>query len=190
MHTSKSSPVATRTTEQPNNRNIQPKIRQTLQHLRRTGEVSFVDNRGNYLRLHTVRDPVQVESNSASGPFDHETGVPDSVPLEARAPDAYIVTRSDAYEVNERELELSTAWERELKSRRHDTHRWLLPTESNSRLYTDLYDASANVLYEVKSNSTRETIRLAIGQLFDYRRYLTFVAPGFHCSCPIGPPRT
>ena len=39
-------------------------------------------------------------------------------------------------------------------------------------LFTDLYDATDHVLIEAKGSVTREAIRMAIGQLADYRRFL------------------
>ncbi|MCX7537630.1 hypothetical protein OS123_03575 [Corynebacterium sp. P5875] len=47
----------------------------------------------------------------------------------------------------------------------------LLPGASRP-LRTDLYDQTNDVLYEAKSLGTRENIRMAIGQLLDYHRYL------------------
>jgi hypothetical protein len=44
----------------------------------------------------------------------------------------------------------------------------------NSKLRVDLYDPSVNVLIEVKAHASRDLLRLAVGQLFDYRRYLKF----------------
>ncbi|MDH2390493.1 hypothetical protein QCN29_17160 [Streptomyces sp. HNM0663] len=38
---------------------------------------------------------------------------------------------------------------------------------------TDLYDATTDTLIEAKSAATREAIRTAIGQLFDYQRFIT-----------------
>ncbi len=43
-----------------------------------------------------------------------------------------------------------------------------------STLRVDLYDPLANVLIEAKASARRNHLRLAIGQLYDYRRYLEF----------------
>ena len=37
---------------------------------------------------------------------------------------------------------------------------------------TDTYDVDSNILYEAKSSCDRATIRLAVGQLLDYLRFL------------------
>jgi hypothetical protein len=49
-----------------------------------------------------------------------------------------------------------------------------IPT-SNSALRVDLFDKADNVLIEVKARAERDYLRLAVGQLYDYRRYLEFV---------------
>lgn len=40
------------------------------------------------------------------------------------------------------------------------------------RQFTDLYDVTADELYEAKGTATRDAIRRAIGQVFDYRRHI------------------
>ena len=46
------------------------------------------------------------------------------------------------------------------------------PANSPSTLYTDVWDPAERELYEVKSSSSRQNIRMAIGQLLDYSRYI------------------
>ncbi|MGW7606317.1 hypothetical protein ACWGKW_03350 [Streptomyces sp. NPDC054766] len=41
-----------------------------------------------------------------------------------------------------------------------------------STLRTDLYDATEHVLYETKGSSAREDVRMALGQILDYSRYV------------------
>ena len=63
-------------------------------------------------------------------------------------------------------------------------HSWLDPKgqrlrgieikTGSSRLRVDLFDTVTNVLIEVKAAATRDLLRLAVGQLYDYRRYLSF----------------
>lgn len=38
-------------------------------------------------------------------------------------------------------------------------------------MFCDLFDKTANVLYEAKGSGTRDAIRMAIGQLADYVRF-------------------
>ncbi|MDR7279066.1 hypothetical protein [Catenuloplanes atrovinosus] len=45
---------------------------------------------------------------------------------------------------------------------------------SDGKLRVDLFDEFTNVLIEVKARADRNHLRLAVGQLYDYRRYLAF----------------
>lgn len=45
---------------------------------------------------------------------------------------------------------------------------------SNSTLRVDLFDKEDNLLIEVKARAERDYLRFAIGQLYDYKRYLRF----------------
>jgi 5-methylcytosine-specific restriction protein A len=51
--------------------------------------------------------------------------------------------------------------------------RWAisLPAE-RTRLLTDVYDERDHVLYEAKAVAGRADLRLAVGQLYDYRRHI------------------
>lgn len=49
---------------------------------------------------------------------------------------------------------------------------WVIPV-GDDRLRTDLYDTRQNLLIEAKAAATREHLRQAVGQLVDYRRYLS-----------------
>jgi hypothetical protein len=40
-------------------------------------------------------------------------------------------------------------------------------------LFTDLYEPASNLLIEAKGTVTREAIRMAVGQLLDYARFIT-----------------
>ncbi|WP_327291482.1 restriction endonuclease [Streptomyces sp. NBC_01198] len=48
----------------------------------------------------------------------------------------------------------------------------IAPAGVAKQLLTDLYDTTTNRLYEAKGSVSREAIRMAIGQLFDYSRFL------------------
>jgi hypothetical protein len=46
-----------------------------------------------------------------------------------------------------------------------------IPLQGSGSLYTDAFDQTANVLIEAKGVTTREAMRMAVGQLLDYRRF-------------------
>lgn len=51
--------------------------------------------------------------------------------------------------------------------------RWKLrPPGTLRNQFTDLYDAAGRELFEAKASSRREDIRMALGQLLDYRRWI------------------
>jgi hypothetical protein len=56
-----------------------------------------------------------------------------------------------------------------------------------SPLVTDLYDSTAHVLYELKGNSSRESVRMAIGQLLDYGRHVEPAKPALAVLLPTRP---
>jgi hypothetical protein len=60
------------------------------------------------------------------------------------------------------------------------------PPQELRSLYTDIFDSTQNVLYEAKGVATREAIRLAIGQLLDYRRHVP-TNPSMAVLVPVRP---
>ncbi|MFK0108526.1 hypothetical protein [Streptomyces sp. NPDC091217] len=85
------------------------------------------------------------------------------------------VTRkaSDAVEVTRREAELSDRFLAFLQGEGHSVDRFKIRVKGlTSTFWTDLYDATDNVLYELKGSSSRNAVRMAIGQLLDYRRHI------------------
>lgn len=71
-----------------------------------------------------------------------------------------------------RESALVESFERFLLDRGHEVSAYRYsPRESAHELQSDLFDETTGVLYEAKGAVSRESIRMAIGQLFDYARY-------------------
>ncbi|MFC7406396.1 hypothetical protein [Georgenia alba] len=88
-----------------------------------------------------------------------------------------------------REARLVADFRKHLEQQGHEVLRHqITPPDSIGMLYTDLYDALSNVLYEAKGTATREAVRLAIGQLFDYRRYI-HPKPQLSILLPVDPGR-
>lgn len=51
--------------------------------------------------------------------------------------------------------------------------RWAIHVPGSRRpLFTDIFDTTANILYEAKSASQRPDVRMAVGQLLDYQRFM------------------
>lgn len=63
----------------------------------------------------------------------------------------------------------------------HEFKRWAIKLpEERSPLLTDVYDKTDRVLYEAKSSAGRSALRMAVGQLYDYRRHVD--VEGLRCS--------
>ncbi|MGW3442017.1 hypothetical protein [Streptomyces sp. NPDC001076] len=72
-----------------------------------------------------------------------------------------------------REGQLCMAFEEFLAAAGHTTKSFQISVAGEPGTFTpDLYDATDNALYEAKGLPTRDNVRMAIGQLLDYRRHL------------------
>ncbi|MEV6344861.1 hypothetical protein [Actinoplanes sp. NPDC051851] len=80
---------------------------------------------------------------------------------------------SEVREAWKREAELSERFAARLRADGHECERYKIRSPGEkSALYTDLFDRTDNVLYEVKGTVRREDIRMAVGQLLDYSRHI------------------
>lgn len=95
------------------------------------------------------------------------------VDVEDNVTHEYEVTPSLTTTAVRREAELMTLLEDHLAEQGHVVKRWKIrPEGSHASLFTDTYDETEGVLWEAKANADRASIRMAIGQLIDYLRYL------------------
>lgn len=62
----------------------------------------------------------------------------------------------------------------------HEFSRWSIAVAKEPPLLTDVYDKTDRVLYEAKGLSGRSALRMAVGQLYDYRRHVD--VEGLRCS--------
>ncbi|MGW5353657.1 hypothetical protein ACWERV_24480 [Streptomyces sp. NPDC004031] len=68
---------------------------------------------------------------------------------------------------------LTQAYKAHLDAAGHRTGAFQIKVKGlTSTLRTDLYDATDHVLYEAKGSSSREDVRMALGQILDYSRYV------------------
>ncbi|MFD8423813.1 hypothetical protein [Streptomyces sp. NPDC059466] len=75
--------------------------------------------------------------------------------------------------VMRREGELVKAFVAHLTAAGHETHSFQITVAGEPGALTpDLYDATDHALYEAKGLTTRADVRMAIGQLADYRRHI------------------
>ncbi|BCJ29607.1 hypothetical protein [Actinocatenispora sera] len=73
----------------------------------------------------------------------------------------------------------------------HQVMQWKLTLPGQvAALRTDLFDATVSEIYEAKGSIARESIRMAIGQLLDYRRHVPVPAPRWPCCYLLVPRMT
>ncbi len=93
--------------------------------------------------------------------------------------------KADASERAEQAMVL--AYRDHLLSKGHDVVRLkLVPSGEAKPLFVDLFDRSTNTLFEAKGTVERGSIRMAVGQLLDYRRFLE-PAPRLAALLPSAP---
>lgn len=98
----------------------------------------------------------------------------DDVPIEQQHTErAYVAPANRPYEAERREQKLVLELESYLRRLGHDVSRKrILPPGEARPLFMDLYDATTGTLVEAKGSVERTSIRMAIGQLADYSRFL------------------
>lgn len=96
------------------------------------------------------------------------------VPVEQQQTEtAYVAPSHEPYEADRREQRLVLDLQDHLRRRGHDVSRKKIVPPGEARpLFTDLYDATTGTLFEAKGTVERNAIRMAIGQLADYKRFV------------------
>lgn len=117
---------------------------------------------------------VLVRPEDASGTGDSSpTAEANLVPPEQHHSPTYEVSGTQPTQAERRESDLRERFEDHLEAQGHEVMRWeLRPPGELLRLLTDTYDKTAEELFEAKGTSSRNSVRLAIGQLFDYQRFI------------------
>jgi hypothetical protein len=138
-------------------------------------------------RLRPTGDVVRVAEDSA--PHRDVVLVPESttVPLEQQNSQEYATAAREAGRAARREADLVRRYKAYLESKGHGVGRYRIQLGDAAYLFTDIYDQTANVLYEAKGNTSRTYIRMAIGQLCDYRRYVAVASPKLAVLLPERP---
>jgi hypothetical protein len=110
------------------------------------------------------------------------------VPTEQAKARNYPTSPTEGGIAERREAELTTRFEAWLVAKGHEVGRLRIPLPGGaSDLLTDIYDATDKELYEAKSSTERDAIRLAIGQLLDYRHHIDAVIPKLTVLLPERP---
>lgn len=84
----------------------------------------------------------------------------------------FIAPSHEEREAERREQKLVKQFEAHLRRKGHDVCRLkIVPNGEAKPLFCDLRDRTADTLVEAKGSVTREAIRMAIGQIADYKRF-------------------
>lgn len=95
-----------------------------------------------------------------------------AMPEQFVALDIVEVTARDASKMQRREAALVQRYRAWRDACGERLRSFIIPCDDQS-LRTDLFDTSSHTLIEAKAAADRNSLRQAIGQLFDYRRYIT-----------------
>lgn len=95
------------------------------------------------------------------------------IDLERRGTDRYAAAATEAGQRQRREALLQDEYTTYLVSLGHEVKRQRIVTAGGTELLTDIYDVTDDNLIEVKADTDRATMRLALGQILDYARYIT-----------------
>jgi hypothetical protein len=125
--------------------------------------------------------PKDTEPRPASSRLDPALSGPTTqdVPIEQQQTEtAFVAPSHEPYEADRREQRLVLELEAHLRRRGHAVSRKKIVPPGEARpLFTDLYDADTGTLFEAKGTVQRNAIRMAIGQLADYKRFVDGGAP-------------
>ena len=107
----------------------------------------------------------------------------DEAPTENAQKLAYEYRQVGAKQARKRETELTARFEGYLTGCGHKVVRYKIKTAgATASQFTDLADGTAKVVYEAKGVANRVSVRLAIGQILDYGRYIKAHKPGTELS--------
>ena len=130
----------------------------------------------------------RIEDYSAAPMTPQSQAVAEMVPLERHLVPGFETTGSGPASAEKREQALVEHFIKELTARGHGLSRWkITPPESTRPLYSDIYDETTGILYEAKAKSTRNHVRLGLGQILDYRRYTPAEVKAFSLLLPAEP---
>jgi hypothetical protein len=97
-----------------------------------------------------------------------------TVPVEDQHTERAVASPSrEPYEYERREATLVLRYADHLRRSGHEVGRLcVVPAGEPAPIYSDLWDQTGNELIEAKGLVTREQLRMAVGQLLDYRRFV------------------
>ncbi|GAA2553689.1 hypothetical protein [Mycolicibacterium diernhoferi] len=96
----------------------------------------------------------------------------DAVPVAAVVAERSEVEKVISGPVVQKEAQLTERFRYYLETHQRVVKRYRIVPPGLPAIYSDLADVTANVLYEAKGSADRMSLRLALGQVLDYGRYV------------------
>jgi hypothetical protein len=96
----------------------------------------------------------------------------DAVPVAVTNTESSQVEKSVSGLVIQNEALLTRRFQKYLEAYHREVMRYRIIPVGSTTLYSDLADITDNVLYEAKGSADRMSVRLALGQVLDYGRYV------------------
>jgi hypothetical protein len=119
--------------------------------------------------------PTTTDPKPPTSPIDVVlTPAVEDVPVESQWTEkAFVEPSREPYEAERREQQLVIALRDHLRTRQHEVCRLkIVPPGEAKPLFSDLLDRTTGTLVEAKGSTERGAIRMAIGQLADYKRFM------------------
>jgi hypothetical protein len=101
-----------------------------------------------------------------------DTVTVDAVPVAAVNIEHSEVEKTVSGPVVQNEARLTRRFQTYLEAHQREVMRYRIIPVGSATLYSDLADVTDNVLYEAKGSAERMSVRLALGQVLDYGRYV------------------
>lgn len=109
-----------------------------------------------------------------------DVAFPEAIGLEAYYTNEFEVAATAPRTGVRQESAVVESFNEKLTNLGHELKRYKIPLEEGGApLLTDTFDVTESVLWEAKAYAGRGEVRLAIGQIFDYQRYLKRVVREF-----------
>lgn len=125
---------------------------------------------GDQERLSILAAQLRSDPNIYSKPTDDHRSIQITDVEEVHTPEYSVIGSSEEKIATRREQKMVLGFRDYLSNKGHVVKQHVYG-KGNSAMRCDLFDETSGVLYEAKGTSHRMSIRLAIGQLFDYRRF-------------------
>ncbi len=116
-------------------------------------------------------DAVELDGSEPTAAVEVDTVAVDAVPLAVVNAEQSAFERAASGTAVYYEAQLVSRFQTFLESHGHTVERYRITTPAGV-LYTDVADTSNAVLYEAKADADRMSVRLALGQVLDYGRYV------------------